>query len=368
MLSPVIGVDLGKRVFQVHVARPGVPTAEKRKLSRAEVLPYLASLERGVVAMEAAGSAHYWAREVSGLGHEVRLINPKYVKPFRKGNKNDAADAEAICEAAQRPNMRFAIPRSPEHQAMLILHTLRRHAITMKVANSNALHAFMAEFGAVPAKTDGLMEMARAMLADGAESPVPIVIRSSLRRLLADVATCEEDIADIDEQIAKLAKQNPTVKLLQTIPGVGPQSASVAAAFMGDPANFRSGKEFAAFVGVAPTHWGTGGVVGVRSIPRHGTYLRDLLYQGASILITTQKAKKFVDHPWLGHLVKHKPRRVACIAQANKTARIMWAVARSGQKYQRQEPAKNNRAIFADPLVSALDRWASEGGWCGCSE
>jgi transposase len=307
MHTTVVGLDLGKRVFQVHVASPDAPPI-KRKLSRDELLPFLAAIPRGLVAMEAAGSAHFWSREISALGHETKLIPPKYVTPFRKGNKNDAKDAEAICEAAQRPYMRFAVSRTPDEQSILLLHTLRRHAIGMRVASSNALHSILQELGLVADSTDDLIALADGLLTDTSGSTVPLRLRRALRSLVDAWRDAQVEEQEIDAEIANWAAQNRLAKLLRTIPGVGPQSASVAAATMGNPSNFTSGAQFAAFVGLAPTHWGTGGRTGIREIPARAGYLRTLLYQGASTIASTQKKKKFVDNPWLGELLERKPR------------------------------------------------------------
>ena len=359
--TPVVGLDLGKRVFQVHVASPDAPPI-KRKLNRDELIPFLAAVPRGVVAMEAAGAAHYWSREIEALGHETKLIPPKYVTPFRKGNKNDAKDAEAICEAAQRPHMRFAIRRSPDHQSILLLHTLRRHAIAMRVANSNALNGMLHELGLVADSTEDLLERAATLLSDTSESAVPLRLRRALRSLVTAISEDAKEEREIDAEIEDWAHHDRTTKLLQTIPGVGPQSATVAAATMGDPSNFESGSQFAAFVGVAPTHWGTGGRIGIRQIPDRAGYLRSLLYQGASTVITTQKKKKFVDNPWLGEMVGRKARKVACIAQANKTARMIWAIAKSGLPYQKPAARPLQSAKERAFVLAQTDTWVSDGG------
>jgi len=327
-----IGLDLAKNVFQVHGIDEAGDVVVRRQLRRAQVLGFFAALSRCVIGVEACATAHHWARELIALGHDVRLMPPSYVKAYVKRNKNDAADAEAICEAVRRPAMRLVPVKTAEQQAILMMHRARALLVRQRTMLVNALRGHLAEFGVVGAtgvhKVEGLMTIIR----DGGDERVPEIARRVLSIIASQIDDVEERIATVEAQVLAWHKSNPTSRRLATIPGIGPMIATAIAATVPDPGVFRSGREFAAWLGLVPRQNSSGGKTRLGGISKRGDgYLRRLLVNGAHAALFWSKAAK--TDPWLISLRARKHRLVATVALANKTARIAWAVMSKGEKY-----------------------------------
>lgn len=319
-----IGLDLAKKVFAVHgVDRQGLVTVQ-RSLRRRQVLAWFAKLPPCLVGMEACATAHYWARELRKLGHEVRLIPPSYAKAYVRRNKNDPADAAAICEAVGRPSMRFVTIKSEGEQAAAGLHKVRELLMKQRTMQMNSLRALMAEFGIVVAAGPRHVAELLAVLADPTDARIPEPLHAALVVLGASLRTLERQIATIDQQIVSWGKTNQSCRHLITIPGYGPVLSSAMAAMAVNPAAFASGRDFAASLGLVPRQDGTGGKVKLGPISKRGNgYLRRLLVNGAMAVLNSKRAKH---DPWLIKLKTTKPRKLAAVALANKMARIGWAV------------------------------------------
>jgi transposase len=332
-----VGIDTAKHVFQIH----GVDEAEqpvlRKQLRRGELVKLFAKLPPTRVGLEACGAAHYWARVLKGLGHEVMLLPPQYVKPYVKRGKNDAADAAAICEAMSRPGMRFVPPKSAESQAGLMLLKVRELLVKQRTMLINALRGHAAEFGVVGAK--GRERLAVLLQrAAGEEAQVPALAREMLQLLAGQIATIEARIATIEARLMRLHQESPVSRCLATQPGIGPIGAVSFALKVGDPAAFSSGRHFAAWIGITPRENATGGRARPGRISRAGDQtLRRLLVLGATAVI--RQAKPGRAAPWLIALLARKPRKLAALALANKMARTVWAMMVSGEVYRRPLPA-----------------------------
>jgi len=333
-----IGLDLAKHVFQVHgVDASGAPVVRKR-LRRSEVLAFFARLPGCLVGMEACATAHYWARELRAVGHEVRLMPAQYVKAYVKRNKNDAADAEAICEAVRRPTMRFVPIKTAEQQAALLVHRGRERLVRQRTAVVNALRAHLAEFGVIAPL--GLRNIARliAVVRDESDARLPALARQVLEVLATQVEQLEAAVAALEKQLAAWHKSNPVSQRLATIPGIGPIIATALAATVVEISGFRSGREFAAWLGLVPRQHSTGGKARLGGISKRGNrYLRRLLINGASANLLRSKATRA--DPWIIALRRRRPSLVVAVALANKTARIAWAVMHRQQNYRRMAAA-----------------------------
>ncbi len=337
-----IGVDLAKNIFQVHGVDGDGEIVIRRQLRRARVMAFFAKQPRCLVGMEACATAHHWAREIGGLGHEVRLMPPRYVKPYVKRNKSDAADAEAICEAVTRPTMRFVAVKGTEQQAVLMLHRSRELLVRQRTMLVNGIRAHMAEFGIVaPAGIQRVKELF-AVIADDGDDRLPDVARTCLRGLARQFFSSHEEIALLEKRIHAWHRSNEASRRLETIPGIGPITASALVASISDPHLFKSGRELAAWIGLVPRQSSTGGRERLGHISKQGDqYLRWLLVAGAmSVIRQAQRRARHKDPaliPWLAHMLATKPAKVVAVAQANKTARIAWALLKHGGTYQRPE-------------------------------
>ena len=328
-----IGLDLAKNVFQVHGIDQAGDVVVRKQLRRAQVLGFFAGLPRCVIGMEACATAHHWARELMVLGHDVRLMPPNYVKAYIKRNKNDAADAEAICEAVRRPAMRFVPVKTADQQAVLMMHRARDLLVRQRTMLVNALRGHLAEFGVVGAKGLHKVEGLMAIVRNGSEERIPEIARWILIVLAGQIDDVEAKIATVEAQILAWHKSNPTSRRLATIPGVGPMIATAIAATVPDPGVFRSGREFAAWVGLVPRQNSTGGKARLGGISKRGDgYLRRLLVNGAHAALFWSKAAR--TDPWLISLRARKHRLVATVALANKIARIAWAIMSKEEKYR----------------------------------
>jgi transposase len=335
-----IGLDLAKHVFQIHGVDDAGQVVVRRQLRRGEVLKVFAKFPRSVIGMEACASAHYWARHLASMGHEVRLLPPAMVKPYvKRGKKNDAADAAAICEAVTRPHMRFVPVKSAEQQAVLLLHRTRDLLIRQRTMLINALRAHMAEFGVVVGQ--GTANVAKLVAAlECGETPIPDLARMPLRLLAGQITEVEQRIGVLDKEIVTRHRACEASRNLATIPGIGPITASAIAATVPDASAFKSGRQFAAWLGLVPRQNSSGGKDRLGGITKMGDrYIRRLLVIGATAVIghiSRNSAKRPTE--WLTGLLTRKTARVASVALANKMARMAWAILSRGEVY-RETPA-----------------------------
>ena len=329
-----IGLDLAKNVFQVHgVDETGTVVVVKR-LRRGQVIGFFASLPQCLIGMEACATAHHWARELAALGHAVRLMPPQYVKAYVKRNKNDAADAAAICEAVKRPSMRFVPVKTIEQQSALLMHRARDLLIRQRTMLVNALRGHMAEFGLVEAQ--GLHKVAAliTIVMDESDRRIPDMARQALKMITDQISDLQTRISALETQVLAWHKNNPVSQRLATIPGVGPIIATAIAATVADAGVFRSGREFAAWLGLVPRQNSTGGKARLGGISKRGnSYLRRLLVNSAHTVLLCSKAAKA--DPWIISLRGRKPRLVVAVALANKTARVAWAIMSRQDTYRR---------------------------------
>jgi transposase len=342
------GLDLAKRVFQVHWVDVETGEVKRKTLMRAEVSVFFARSAAGVIAMEACGSAHHWGRLLQRLGHEVKLIAAQFVRPFVKTNKTDAADAEAIWEAAQRPGMRFVALKNEEQQAVLSLHRMRAQWVKIRTMQAHQIRALLYEFGVVvPIGWRALLAQAGPLLAEPTACPVPELLRGELLKQLEGLRTLTARITELERQLASWQRQEPECQRLAAIPGVGRLTATAVVASVADAKSFRSGREFAAFLGLVPRQSGTGGRVKLLGISKRGdAYLRTLLIHGARTVLTQQSRADRTLDPWLKELLMRRPKNVAVVALANKMARTMWALLAHGRAFDQ------NWGRLAIPTVS----------------
>jgi len=330
-----IGVDLAKNVFQVHGVDGAGKSVIRKQLRRRQVLPFFRKQPPCLIGMEACATSHHWAREIMALGHEVKLMPPRYVKPYVKRNKNDAADAEAICEAVTRPTMRFVAVKSTERQSLLMVHRTRELLVRQRTMLVNALRAHMAEFGVVARVGLPQVKKLLAVIADGDDDRIPVVARTCLEGLVRQLLSLEREINGPEKRIHAWHRTNQDSRRLETTPGIGPITASALASSITDPHIFRSGREMAAWIGLVPRQASTGGKQRMGRISKQGDqYLRWLLVAGAMTVIRHAKRRGTTD-PWLAHIIAHKPTKVAAVALANKNARIAWALLKHGGAYRR---------------------------------
>jgi transposase len=331
-----IGLDLAKSVFQVHGVDVAGETVIRRQLMRRQVLPFFRKQPACLVGIEACATSHHWARELGTFGHEVRIMPANYVKPYVKRNKNDAADAEAICEAVTRPSMRFVAVKTTEQQSVLMVHRTRELLVRQRTMLVNAIRAHMAEFGVVARV--GLPQVTEllAVIAEGNDDRIPPLARTCLEGLARQLLSLEREITTTEQHIHAWHRANEVSQRLQTIPGIGPITASALAASITDPSVFRSGRELAAWIGLVPRQTSTGGKQRLGRISKAGDhYLRWLLVAGAMTVIRHGRRTNFAKRPWLGDLVARKPTKVAAVALANKNARTAWALLANGGTYRR---------------------------------
>ena len=329
-----IGIDLAKHVFQVHAVDAAGEVIVRKALRRAQVLPFFAKLPPCLVGMEACGTSHHWARELVALGHTVKMMPPAYVKAYVKRGKTDAADAEAICEAVTRPTMRFVPIKSREQQAALSMHRARNLLVKQRTQSVNMMRGLLAEFGInIPEGLERALTMARQVL-EGDAPDVPAAAVKIIFALSQQALDTHCHVREIDRALAALQRSDDMARRLATIPGIGPIGATALAASVTDPGQFRSGRKFAAWLGLTPLQNSSGGKERLGRISKMGDkYLRNLLVIGATALVRYAKSKPETAHTHLVNLLARKPVRVASVAMANKTARIVWAVMTRGDVY-----------------------------------
>ena len=334
MQITTIGLDIAKNVFQVHGIDANETVVVRKRLRRSQVLAFFKALPPCLIGMEACATAHYWARELTKLGHRVRLMPAKDVKAYVKRNKNDAADAEAICEAVRRPTMRFVRIKSAEQQGQLMQHRTRDLLMRQRTQSINALRAHLAELGIVAAQGDKGVKELLSIVADEKDARLPIDARASVIVLAAQLQAVQTLIGSIEKRIKTQHRSNEASKRLETIPGIGVIGASAIAATVADPTVFRSGRDFAAWIGLVPRQDLTGGKQKLGPISKQGDrYLRRILVVGAHSVLrrAKQNPEKYL---WLTQLLARRPFKVVAVALANKMARMAWALLAHGATYR----------------------------------
>lgn len=342
-----IGIDLAKTIFQLHGVDAQEDKVLKRRLRRAQVLEYFANLSPCLIGMEACGSAHYWARKLTELGHEVRLIAPQFVKPYVKSNKNDANDAEAICEAVGRPNMRFVQIKSVAQQDIQALHRVRSELVRHRTAKVNQIRALLAEYGIVLAQ--GVTQVRRALpvLIEDVDGMLSADFGLLLSGLREDLVHLDGRVANLDRQIDKLARTDADARRLLTLRGIGPITATALVASLGDAGQFARGRDASAWVGLVPGQHSSGGKDRLLGISKRGNaYLRTLLIHGARSVVKNAHRKDDRLSVWIQSLCARRNKNVAAVALANKTMRMAWALMVRGGHY---EPDHRAAALSATP-------------------
>jgi transposase len=335
MQVTTIGLDIAKNLFQVHGVDEHGRVILSKRLARAKVLAVFANLPRCLIGLEACGGAHYWARQLTRLGHEVRLMPPHYVKPYVKTNKHDAADAEGCCEAVQRPGMRFVPIKSEDQQALLMLHRVRDQLVGQRTATVNALRGHLAEFGIVAAQRQAGVRQLLAALGDLEDVRIRSLARDVLQVLVAQLRELADKIADLDHRLIALTRTDATCKSLVAVPGVGPVIATALVATVSAATRFRSGRHLAAWLGLVPRQHASGGKERRLGLSKRGDgYLRRQLIHGARALVKVSPGRTGKLWSWINGLRQRRPFNVVVAAVANKLARIIWAMLSRGEAYR----------------------------------
>jgi transposase len=322
----IIGIDLAKTVFQIHGVDEHGKVAVRKQLKRAEMATYFANLEPCLIGMEACGSAHHWARKLESYGHTVKLMAPQFVKPYVKTNKNDMADAEAICEAVGRPNMRFVAMKTVEQQAILSVHRARQGFVKARTAQANQIRGLLSEFGIViPQGIRSITKQVPEILEDG-ENGLPGTMRNLIERLTENLKEMDRQAKELEAQIQQWHREHEASRKLAEIPGLGPITASAIVATVGDAREFKNGRQLAAWMGLVPKQNSSGGKQTLLGISKRGdTYLRTLMIHGARAVIRVAESKA-APESWMRKLMGRRNNNVAAVALANKNARIVWAL------------------------------------------
>ena len=341
--TTTIGFDIAKQIFQVHGVSADNKVTVKRRLRRSEVLGFFRKLARCIVGLEACGGSHYWAREISALGHDVRLMPPSYVKPYVKRGKTDAVDAEAICEAVSRPTMRFVPIKTEECQAAVMVLKTRDLLVRQRTQAINALRGHLTELGIVAARGVAKVEALIEIIRDENDSRLPPAGRTALKTLADQIEALTKRVDSLEREIVAEVRRNATMRRLATIPGVGPITAATIQALVPDPGVFTSGRHFAAWIGLTPKMQASGGKERLGKISKMGNpTLRSLLVVGATAVLRHARRGATLS-PWLTALLARRPAKVAAIALANKMARIIWALLTKGGTFIRKNVVKSMR-------------------------
>jgi transposase len=332
----VVGVDIAKRYFQVHgISASGVVTI-RRKISRDGFLKLFADLPPCLVGLEAGSGAHHWAREIARLGHDVKLMPPQFVRPYVKTNKNDAADAEACCEAVQRPGMRFVPVKSREQQAAMALHRVRDHLVRQRTGTINALRGHLAEYGVIAAALrGGLNQLFLIVEAEDDDEYLPASVKQLLRMLVAEIRAADAHIAELDRKLKDHARDDEACRRLIEVPGIGPVIATAVVATVPDKHRFSSGRHFAAWLGLTPRQHSSGGKERLLGISKRGdAYMRRQFINGARALVRIASGRTGGYWDWINALLARRSFNVVTVAVANKLARIAWALQARGERWQ----------------------------------
>jgi transposase len=330
MKITTIGIDLAKEVFQIHGVDKHGKTVLRKQLRRNKMTNFFANLEPCLIGMEACGSSHHWARKLAEFGHNVKLMSPQFVKPYVKTNKHDMADAEAICEAVSRPNMRFVAIKNVEQQAILSIHRARQGYVKSRTAQANQIRGLLSEFGIIIPQ--GIHSIGKRMpdILEDAENGLPGTMRHLLKRLNDHLKELSRQVEELELQIKLWHKENATSQKLEAIPGIGPITASAIVATVGNAREFKNGRQLSAWFGLVPKQRSSGGKLILLGISKRGdTYLRTLLIHGARAVIRFAE-KKTEPESWLRKLIIRRNKNVAAVALANKNARIIWALLAKG--------------------------------------
>lgn len=330
-----VGIDLAKQVFQIHGVDEQGKAVLKKQLKRDQVLQFFANFQCCLIGMEACGSAHFWARKLEGLGHTVKLRAPQFVKPYVKTNKNDAADAEAICEAVSRPTMRFVPIKTAEQQAILALHRARQGFVKARTAQANQIRGLLAEYGlAIPQGISHIAKRLPEILEDG-ENALPGIFRQLIDRLGMHLKELDRHVDELEAQIQIWHRESTASRKLAAIPGIGPITASAMVASVGNAKNFENGRQLAAWLGLVPRQHSSGGKQTLLGISKRGdSYLRTLLIHGARAVIRVSEHKTNQGRGWLADVIGRRNKNVAAVALANKNARTIWALLAYERNYE----------------------------------
>ena len=334
MKITTIGVDVAKKLFQVHgVNEHGAPVLRKQ-LKRSQVLPFFANLAPCLIGMEACSGAHHWGRQLQKVGHTVKLMAPQFVKPYVKSNKNDLADAEAICEAVNRPTMRFVPMKNGEQQAVLALHRARQGFVRARTAQANQIRGLLAEYGIIIPQGIGQISRCLPLILEDGENDLPGLFRRLLQRLGEHLKQLDLQVSELDSQILLWHRQHEGSCRLAQIPGIGPLTASALVASIGDAKSFENSRQLAAWMGLVPRQHSSGGKALLLGISKRGDgYLRTLLVHGARSVLRVAERKAGYATSWIAGVVKRRHPNVAAVALANKNARIVWALLRHERNY-----------------------------------
>lgn len=328
-----IGLDIAKRVFQAHGVNERAQAVLRKPLRRAQVMPFFAQLSPCLIGIEACGSAHFWARQLSTLGHTVKLMPPQFVKPYVKTNKNDAHDAEAICEAVGRPNMRFVPVKTIDQQAVLALHRAREGFVAARTAQANQIRGLLGEFGIVMPEGIHVLKEQMPQILEDAENGLPGASRELFARLIEHLRELDRRVKDLQRQIETWHHNSAPSQRLEQIPGIGPLTASALVASIGDIRTFRNARQLSAWLGLVPRQDSSGGQTRLLGISKRGdSYLRKLLIHGARAVLSRLKRRPG-DADWRTRLLARRPANVAAVALANKNARIVWALLARDRDY-----------------------------------
>lgn len=336
MQLTTVGIDLAKNVFQVHAVDERGRKLFNKSVKRAQLMEFVAKLPACLIGMEACSSAHYWARKFQQMGHAVRLMAPQFVKPYVKTNKHDAADAEAICEAVTRPNMRFVAIKNVEQQSVLALHRARQGMVKARTAQANQIRGLLSEYGLViPQGIHQIRAQASALIEDAANE-LPGLFRILVDRLLQHLGELDRQVVELEGLIEQWHRGNEASRAIARIPGIGPITATALIASIGDAKNFEDGRQLAAWIGLAPRQSSSGGKQNLLGISKRGdVYLRTLLIHGARSVLFRAGQRQGVDDQcdWLNRLALRRNKNIAAVALANKNARTVWALLAKGRVY-----------------------------------
>jgi transposase len=322
-----IGIDLAKQVFQLHGVDGQEKAVLRKQLPRAKMLMYFQKLPPCLIGMEACSSAHYWGRELQKMGHTVKLMAPQFVKPYVKSNKNDANDAEAICEAVARPTMRFVAIKTIEQQDIQAVHRIRSELVQQRTAKVNQIRGLLGEYGLVVGQRIDVLRKALPLILEDAENGLTVDFRTLLEGLQQDLITLDQRVDDMDKKIKLLASSNEDAKRLQQIPGIGPITATALISAIGDGKQFKRGRDLAAWLGLTPRQHSSGGKDRLLGISKRGdAYLRTLLIHGARAVLKVVGNKEDPRSRWIQNLCGRRNKNIAAVALANKNARIVWAL------------------------------------------
>ncbi len=336
MKITTIGIDLAKNVFQVHATDEHGKKVFNKAFKREQMAAFFVNLPPCLIGMEACGGAHHWARKLQGMGHTVRLMAPQFVKPYVKTNKNDAADAEAICEAVGRANMRFVPVKDVEQQSVLALHRVRQSFVKARTAQANQIRGLLAEFGLIIPQGIGYITSRVPELIEDASNELPGGFRRLVQRLLEHLKELDRQVQELEMQIVVWHRQSEASRKLEQIAGIGPITASALVASLGDVRNFKDGRQVAAWLGLVPRQHSSGGRQNLLGISKRGnTYLRTLLIHGARSVIyhVEKKGESGATCHWINGVMQRRNKNVAAVALANKNARIVWALLAHDRQY-----------------------------------